>query len=80
MITASVTTVTANRVVQLMRRPTHQSMAQPITTGTKISGRNERPPAAQRGPALPPTLAPMLTVPPIFTQVSVPSTFAKPGP
>jgi hypothetical protein len=83
MIAASVTTVTANRVVQLMPRLTHQSMAQPITTGTMVSGRNARLPwigslAAQREPTLPPT--PMLTVPPIFTQVSVPSTFAKPGP
>jgi hypothetical protein len=35
-------------------------------------------PAAQREPELAPT--PTLTLPPIFTQVSVPSIFAKPGP
>jgi hypothetical protein len=34
--------------------------------------------AAQRPPLEPPT--PMLTAPPIFTQVSVPSTLTKPGP
>jgi hypothetical protein len=37
-----------------------------------------RPAAAQRQPLELPT--PTLTAPPIFTQVSVPSTLAKPGP
>jgi hypothetical protein len=37
MITASVTTVTTKRVVQLMPRLTHHSSAQLMTTGTMIS-------------------------------------------
>src|ERR1700716_203911 len=78
-INTRVTTATARRVVQLMPRLTHQSSAQLITTGTMISSCNApRPVAAQRQPLELP--APMLTAPPIFTQVSVPSTLTKPGP
>ena len=76
MMIASVTAVAANRAVQLNRRPIHHSIAQHITTGTISSGRiGSR--ARQCGTA-PPT--PMLTAPPTFTQVPVPSTFTKPGP
>lgn len=79
MMTTSVTAVTANRVVQLILRPIHHSIAQHIRTGTMISGRNRiRFPAGQRDPTEPPT--PMLTAPPTFTQVSVPSTFINPAP
>lgn len=76
MMTASVTAVAANRAVQLNRRPIHHSIAQHITTGTISSGRiGSR--ARQCGAAPPPSI---LTAPPTFTQVPVPSTFAKPGP
>jgi hypothetical protein len=37
-------------------------------------------PRAQRQPPEPELPTPMLTAPPIFTQVSVPSTLTKPGP
>src|SRR5580692_975628 len=39
-ISARVTAATTRRVVQVMPRLTHQSIAQPIMTGTRISGRN----------------------------------------
>jgi hypothetical protein len=39
-INAKVTAATARRVVQVMLRLTHQSIAQPIMTGTRISSRN----------------------------------------
>ena len=39
MITASVTAVTNSRVVQLILRPIHHSIAQHMMTGTMISGR-----------------------------------------
>jgi hypothetical protein len=78
-MTTSVTAVTTSRAVQLILRPIHHSIAQHITTGTMISGRNRtRFPASQRDPMEPPT--PMLTAPPILTQVSVPSTFTNPAP
>jgi hypothetical protein len=78
-IKASVMAVTARRAVQLIPRLTHHSSAQLITTGTMISSCNApRSVAVQRVPLEPP--APMPTAPPIFTQVSVPSTLANPGP
>jgi hypothetical protein len=78
-INTRVTTATTRRVVQFMPRLTHQSSAQLMKTGTMISSCNEPAlVAAQRRPLEPPT--PMLTAPPIFTQVSVPSTLTKPGP
>ena len=78
-INTRVTTVTARRVVQLMPRLTHQSSAQLMITGTMISSCNELALLPlYRTPLEPPT--PMLTAPPIFTQVSVPSTLTNPGP
>ncbi len=78
-INTRVTTATTRRVVQFMPRLTHQSSAQPMKTGTMISSCNGPAlVAAQRPPLEPPT--PTLTAPPIFTQVSVPSTLTKPGP
>jgi hypothetical protein len=78
MITTSVTAVTTRRVVQFMPRLTHQSSAQPITTGTMISGCKGCPVAVQREPLE--LRAPKVTAPPTKTQVLVPSTFTKPGP
>jgi len=79
MIAASVTAVTKRRAVQLMPRLTHHNSAQLITTGTMISRSNGLHRAQRQPPELElPT--PMLTAPPIFTQVSVPSTLTKPGP
>jgi hypothetical protein len=78
-INIRVTTATTRRAVQLMPRLTHHSSAQLITTGTMISSCNDLAPvAAQRLPLELPT--PILTAPPIFTQVVVPSTLTKPGP
>jgi hypothetical protein len=72
-ITIRVTTATIRRVVQLMPRLTHQSIAQPIMTGTRISNRNgPAPAAAQRAPMEPRT--PTLTEPLTCTHISVPST------
>jgi len=72
-ISVSVTAATTRRVVQVMPRLTHQSIAQPITTGMRISGRNGLiPVAAQRVPMEPP--APILTEPEICTHIPVPST------
>jgi hypothetical protein len=72
-ISASVTAATTRRVVQVMPRLTHQSIAQPITTGMRISGRNGLPPvAAQRARMELPT--PTLTEPEICTHIPVPST------
>ena len=46
MMIASVTTVAANRAVQLNRRPIHHSIAQHITTGTISSGRTDLAPVS----------------------------------
>jgi hypothetical protein len=72
-ISTMVTAATTRRVVQVMPRLTHQSIAQPIMTGTRISNRNGLTPAkAQREPTEPPT--PTLTEPLICTHIPVPST------
>ncbi len=72
-ISIRVPTATTRRVVQVMPRLTHQSIAQPIMTGTRISNRNGLiPVAAQRAPTEPPT--PTLTEPLICTHIPVPST------
>jgi hypothetical protein len=72
-INASVTAATASRVVQVMARLTHHSIAQAMATGMKMSGRNGLTPvAAQRVPMEPPT--PTLTEPLICTHIPVPST------
>jgi hypothetical protein len=72
-IRISVIAATTRRVVQVMRRLTHQSIAQHIMTGTMISGRNRLAPAVtQRAPMEPPT--PTLTEPLICTHIPVPST------
>ena len=79
MIAASVIAVTNRRAVQLMPRLTHHNSAQLITTGTMISRSN----GLHRAQRQPPGLvlpASMLTAPPTFTQVPVPSTSTKPGP
>jgi hypothetical protein len=56
-----------------MPRLTHQSMAQPIMTGTRISNRNGfAPAAAQHAPTEPRT--PTLTEPLTCTHIPVPST------
>ena len=39
MMTASVMAATTSRLVQLIRRPIHHSIAQLMMTGTMISGR-----------------------------------------
>ena len=73
------TAATANSLVQLMPRLTHQSSAQLMITGTMISSRNGLSSfPSQRPPLEVPT--PMPTAPPIFMQVSVPSILKKPGP
>lgn len=72
-ISARVIAAATRRVVQVMPRLTHQSIAQPIMTGTRISGRNGlTSAAAQRAPTEPPT--PTLTEPLIFRHISLPST------
>jgi hypothetical protein len=72
-ISTRVTAATSRRVVQVMPRLTHQSIAQPIMTGTRISGRDGLASvAAQRAPMDPPT--PTLTEPEICTHIPVPST------
>jgi hypothetical protein len=72
-ISARVMAATTRRRVQLMPRLTHHSIAQHITTGTRISGRNGRTPVvAQRAPTEPRT--PTLTEPEACTHIPVPST------
>jgi hypothetical protein len=79
-ITASVTAAIVSRLVQLMPRLSHQSSAQHIMTGTMVSScRTPVRICAQRQGLLE-VPAPTLMVPPILTQVSVPSTLTKPGP
>ncbi len=71
------TAATASSLVQLMPRLTHHSIAQPMITGTMISSCNGSlllPLSATEPPI------PMPMPPPIFTQVSVPSTLTKPAP
>ena len=79
MITASVTAAATSRLVQLMPRLTHQSSAQLMITGTMISSCNGLSVIPSQRPPLE-VPAPMPTAPPIFMQVSVPSTLTKPGP
>ena len=76
MISSSVSAATLKRVVQVIPRLIHHSSAQLINTGTMISS-CKRPSLwlAQRDR---PT--PMLTLPPILTQVDDPSIRTKPAP
>jgi hypothetical protein len=60
-ISARAIAATTRRVVQVMPRLTHQSIAQPIMTGTRISGRNGLTPvAAQRAPTAPTLTEPLI--------------------
>ena len=78
MMTTSVIAVTTRRVVQLMPRLTHHNSAQLMKTGAMRSIFNlPRDGSIYREPETP---APMPIPPPIFIQVSVPSTLTKPGP
>ena len=71
-ISTRVMAATTRRVVQAMPRLTHQSIAQPIMTGTRISNRNGLALMAQRAPTEP--RIPTLTEPLTCTHISVPST------